>query len=122
MTTKKEKPIGVFDAGTRNVELYIREGCGAEFHMQPSEKDQARITIGRDQEWLQIIGCLTHEIMEFTLANLGLRFSPAPDISQDNGSYYFSMNHTQFSEATIRAGLFLAVAIPALKKALKKKK
>jgi hypothetical protein len=111
------KFIGIFDAGTRNVELYIRKGRDAEFHMQPCDR-QAEIVIGTCLSWYEIVGNLVHEIAEFSFADMGLRFAPMPDISKDNGNYHFTMDHTHFSEAMARVGLFLSQALPALRKAL----
>jgi hypothetical protein len=117
------KLVGIFDAGTRNVELYIREGRDAEFHLQPEKNQQAKITLGTaDYKWWEIMSNLTHEITEFVLTDMGLRYAPAPDISQDNGNYYFAMSHTQFSEVTARVGLFLSEAMPVLRRMLKGRK
>src|SRR6266436_4261514 len=107
------KFLGCFDAGTRNIELYARKGDCAEFNLQPEGK-QARITVGIDMRWWETLGCLVHEAAELICTDMGFRYVPAPDIAKDNGSYYFAMNHTQFSEVATRVGLFLSQAVPVL--------
>jgi hypothetical protein len=116
----KKKYIGSFDAGTRNVEVYACAEDEAHFHMQPSTKKQATIMVGINPAWPIVMGNFLHEILEFTYADMGLRFVPAPDVSRDNGNYFFSMYHTPFSEAAARAGLFLSEAVPSLQQYWKK--
>lgn len=110
------KFLGSFDAGLRYVDLYSREGMDAEFRFQPEVGKNARITVGVNDNWWTVLACLTHEIVEATAVDMGLRYTPAPDISKDNGAYAFFMTHTQFSEVIARAGLYLTRAIPALEK------
>lgn len=116
------KFLGTFDAGMRFVDLYARPGGDAEFGMQPGKgKNTARITVGIDNTWWIVFSCLIHEITELTYTDMGLRLVPGPDISRDGGAYVFLSNHTQFSEATARVGLFLADAVPALQQYWRKK-
>lgn len=114
------KFLGTFDAGLHYVDLYAREGVDAEFRFQPGVGKKLRIVIGVNDSWWTVLGCLMHEITEATYVDMGLRYVPGPDISKDNGAYAFFMSHTQFSEATARAGLFLSKAIPALEEHWKK--
>lgn len=118
--SEMSKSLGIFDAGIRNVELFVRPGVDAEFSLQPREGKQAKITIGIEEKWWGVVANLTHEIVELQFTDMGLRYMPAPDVARDNGAYLFSMNHTQFSEATARAGLFLSKALPVLEKYYKK--
>lgn len=104
------KFLGTYDAGLHFVDLYARSGTEAEFRMQPGKGKNARITVGIDERWWVVLSCLVHEIVELTYTDMGLRMVPGPDIARDNGSYFFAMNHTQFSEAMARASLFLSEA------------
>lgn len=116
-----KKFLGTHDAGLRFVDLYARPGGSAEFRMQPGEGKNARIMIGIDDHWWVVFSALVHEIVELTYLDMGLRYVPGPDIANDNGAYAFFMDHTKFSEATARAGLFLASSVPGLLQYWKKK-
>jgi hypothetical protein len=117
---KDKKFIASYDAGMRFVDLYTRPGGDAEFSMQPEDGKNARITVGLDDRWWVVLSCLVHEITELTYTDMGRRMVPGPDVASDNGSYFFAMDHTQFSEATARVGLFLTLAAPDLQAKWKK--
>jgi len=117
----KQKIIGVYPCGGEDVQLVLREGGGGEFYTTPEKGHVARIKVGADSGhgWPFLVGTLMHEVMEFAMTRAGLRFTPAPDYSLDNGNYLFAMTHTQFSEAVMRAAMFVAAALPDLAKAWK---
>jgi len=118
----KQKIIGVYPCGGEEVQLILREGTGGEFYTMPGKGCIARIKVGADagHGWSFLVGTLMHEVMEFSMTRAGLRYGPAPDYSLDNGNYLFVMTHTQFSEASARAAMFLAAALPDLSGAWKK--
>lgn len=116
----KQKIIGVYPCGAEWVQLVLREGDGGEFYTMPEPGHIARIKVGADSgKWRDVVAVCLHEITEFAMTRAGLRFTPAPDYGQDNGSHVFVMTHTQFSEANARAAMFVAAALPDLAKAWK---
>lgn len=113
------KNLGRYDMGIRVVDLIAdSDDFGAHFNLvSRRNKGMTTIHLGmKSIHWGKIVGILTHEITELVLTEMGLRYIPSPDLSEDNGGYLFSMNHTQFSEVTARVGLFLASALPDVRK------
>jgi len=110
----KTKRVGYYEIGPTQVELVVKGGNGGGFDAGAKPGCVTQIWIGVDGEWNEVVSVLLHEALEFCFMHAGLRYCPAPDYSDDNGGYLFSMDHTQFSEATARAGGFVAAAIPDL--------
>ena len=123
-TGKDQVIVGNYDLGPESVQLVLRGGSGADFYMNPGDGCSARIKIGMDghnqHEWGGIVGMLLHEALELSMTRMGLRYTPVPDYSFDNGQYLFAMTHTQFSEASARAAMFMASALPDFASARKK--
>lgn len=114
----KQVIVGVYNFGTGNVQLVLREGDGGEFYFAPDKISPPRIKVGADQpNWNLVVATLLHEILEMQMTLQGFRFSPAPDFANDNSSYLFVMNHPQFSEVCARSAMFVASALPDLSKA-----
>lgn len=117
----KQKIVGVYRCGPEDVQLVLREGDGGSFFTVPEKGHICRIKVGADEgRWPMVVTTLMHEAMELTMMRAGCRYTPSPDFGEDNGSYTFVMTHTQFSEASARAAMFVAAAMPDLRKAWKK--
>lgn len=114
------KVIGRYDLGGETVELALRDGRGGNWDTRTPEKKLALLCIGMD-DWPGVVGILLHEAVEFVAAKMGLRYRPSFDYAEDNGSSQFVMTHTQFSEVMMRVGVFLAVCLPDLAAAWRKK-
>lgn len=105
--------VGTYDLGLEQVDLWLRDGLGADFSMTPEKGRCPKIQVGMDTgSWQETVGRLHHEAMELTMAKMGLRYGESPDYARDNGASLFVMTHTQFSEASARTGMFLAQALP----------
>ncbi len=117
------KPIkvGVYRLGLIDVGLYLRGGTGGNLHFE-SRDNAPYIEIGKDQVWRQTHDTLHHEAYEMAFVLNGLRYNATVDYANDNGAFFFAMNHTQFSESNAQAAGFLLKAIPAFKKAFNKKR
>lgn len=120
----KLKYIGKYDLGLHICDLYIDPNISdGRFTCVHEATGRTRIVVGtRGSSWLYIVSVLQHEALELAFTVMGLRFTPCPDYSNDNGGFQFIMTHTQFSEASARAAYFIAAALPDLKKALKGRK
>lgn len=116
----RQKRVGEYKIGAESVEVFIRDGNGGEFYFMPEPGRLPRIKIGGDQSWNEVMATVLHEAMEYAFCRSQLRFSPAPEISPDNGSYMFCMNHTQFSVAVGSIASFVADLVPDLQRAYKK--
>lgn len=117
----RQKIVGIYGVGPMQAQLVIREGHGGEFWTVPEKGSIARIKVGVEgKNWAEAVGILMHEILEFAFMHAGLRYTPSPDYSRDNGAYFFSMTHTQFSEASTRAAEFMADCLPDMGRAYNK--
>lgn len=106
--------------GSENVRLFVDDTYGARFGVDDNES-ASYITIGLDQDnWWQVVTALLHEAFEMSLYRHSCRYSQGPDYAADNGNYLFVATHTQFSEATARAALFIANCLPRLEEEYKK--
>ncbi|MBE3039654.1 MAG: hypothetical protein IMZ62_12700 [Chloroflexi bacterium] len=108
--------IGDYNLGIHLVKLFADPDlAGGTFDMGPDDKGNAEICVGLDRpRWEQVVGAALHEAMEFALIQVCVRYQPAPDFSSDNGGLMFFATHSQFSEATARAGCFLCACLPPL--------
>lgn len=112
-----KKLIGTYNLGSENVRLYMTGESGGCFYAAPKPADTAKIEVGADHaEWWQTAAVLIHEVTELAYYRHGLRYAQTPDYAADNGNYMFIMSHTDFSEASARASIFIATAMPALEK------
>jgi hypothetical protein len=115
----KQKIVGVYRAGSDQVQLVIREGTGGEFYTIPEKGSIARIRVGVDyDEWGQCVSVLLHEIGEFIRTKTGNRLI-IDNFSSDTGDYIFHYTHAEFSDICTREGMFLVEALPDLADAWK---
>lgn len=116
----KQVIVGSYQLGPQSVQLVLREGIGGEFYTVPKVGSTPRIKVGYGDPgdgWYRVVEVLHHEAMELAMTLAGVRFAPAPDFGNENGSYLFVMTHTQFSEVGARTGQFLAASLPDLGRA-----
>lgn len=111
----RQKIIGVFSCGFEDIELVLREGNGGEFFNAPGHGEIPSIKIGADvQEWKEVVSCLLHESMEFTMNRLKCRWDCSYDLGKDHSSYLFVLDHPTFSDCCARVADFLALSLPPL--------
>jgi hypothetical protein len=111
------KYLGKFDLGTRAAEVWIDWKQGSAQFWFVDNEARSRIVIGIISEYFEdVLSNAMHEATEMVYGEMGLRYSPRPEIGNDNGAYFFAMTHTQFSEATARVALFMKHLYPELKK------
>lgn len=115
----KQKIIGVYPCGGEDVQLVLREGGGGEFYVTPEKGHVARIKVGGDCDWDDVISALLHEAFELQMHRIGCRYDPTGDYGKDHSSYLFVMTHPQYSNVCGRVAQFLTKAVPALHKAWK---
>ena len=116
----KQKIIGTYSCGVEEVQLVLREGTGGEFWTMPEKGCIARIKVGANMEWPEVMSALLHEALELQMHRIGCRFDPTGDCGRDHSSYLFVMTHPQFSNVVGRAAQFASAALPDLAKAWKK--
>jgi len=115
------KLLGFFQLGAETVRLFVGPGNGGSFQTVLDDGGTAVIRVGLDhREWNRCLGVLLHEAIELSFLRNNLRYCPSMDYGGDNGSHFFAMNHTQFSEALSQASVFVSLTIPELCKAYKK--
>jgi hypothetical protein len=113
----EQKRVGVYEAGFDRIELFIREGTGAEFYMRP-ESDLLpavgalpRIKIGMDYDsWPEVLECVLHEVEEFIMYRKGLRFEPSGHLSNDSTRFLFILSHVDFADVMAKTADFLSSA------------
>ena|SRR4030042_2065231 len=116
----KQKVVGVYFCGFDQCQLVLREGTGGEFFNCPEKGSISRIKIGADQnEWRDIVDCLLHEVEEFILDKLVLRYEPFNCMGKDHGSYIFVLRHDQFSDVMAKTADYITAALPDLEKVWK---
>ncbi|MBC8105771.1 MAG: hypothetical protein H7Z14_04205 [Anaerolineae bacterium] len=113
--------IGRYPLGMREVEVYARDGNGAEFHAARPSDGMAEIVIGLDRErWWEVFNYLLHEAAELVFADLAVRYRPTPDYANAADGFTFVFDHSKFSEAMARVACFLTAATPHLLQAFEK--
>jgi hypothetical protein len=115
----KQKIIGIYRAGSDQIQLVLREGSGGEFYTIPEKGSLARIKVGADHnDWIELVSTLLHEIGEFVRTKSDCRFIP-DNYSNDSGDYIFMYSHANFSDLCCREAMFLTEALPDLSAAWK---
>ena len=113
--------VGTYSFYGHNIDLYLRDGWGAELDSRPTDDGLPRIVIGAaPSTWGEVLGCLLHEAQEFAYIYEHGRFTRSDAVAEDSAGYIFMFDHRQFSEATARVGLFVAWVEKDLKRAWKK--
>ncbi len=110
MAKEKQIIVGIYEAGWEQIELVLREGTGGEFYFIPEEgiNKVPRIKIGADHDkWQMIFEVYLHEIDEYVMSKMGLRYRPSNNISNNHDDYVFQMTHTQFAEKNARVAEFI---------------
>lgn len=112
--------IGSYRIGHHPVQVVLREGDGGEFYFEPELGKIARIKIGCDCEWLELISVIFHESMEFWLTDKGKRYVPSQDHSSAHDTYMFMFSHPDLSIMAHDIGCFLAESTTSIADAYKK--
>lgn len=116
----KQKIVGVYNIGSEDVELVLRDGTGGEFYATPEDGHIARIKVGADyKEWHSVVETLLHEAMECAACRMKCRFVQLDKWSEDLSGVTIIMSHSDFSDACARVGLFVSEALPDLARAWK---
>ena len=114
----KDKLVGIYKTGDHNCQLIITSGEGASFNLNAGHKSMAYIKIGGDEKKFHyMIENLLHEVMEFVMCEMKLRYDQACGKSWGADRYYFFMNHPQFGEVTTVTGEFIESCYGDFKKA-----
>lgn len=114
----KDKLVGIYRTGDHNCRLIITSGMGGTFNLNDGHKSMAWIKVGGEEKNFRcIIETLTHEVMEFLMCEMKLRYEHAHNNTWSPDRYYFFMNHPQFDEATVVVGRFIESCYADLKKA-----
>lgn len=111
--------VGEFDAGSRVVRILLDPDlCGGSFDLNPPI---AEVIVGLgSKKWPRVLSILMHELLELAYVDLCCRYAPTPDYAADSAAYLFSMNHTQFGEATARVAWCMAKCVPEVSRAFEK--
>lgn len=117
-----QNKIGRYQLGTRNVDLFWRKEGGGSFAAAPLDNGAAKMTIGFEGEWADVVTALLHESTEMAMYDCRCRWRPSPDFGNDHGGYLFTMTHEQFCEVTGRVAYFLKDCFSSVAKAYRKHK
>lgn len=112
------KSIGIFDLGIRTVQVFVDpKSHNANFSfVHEDTKGQSRMVIGiKDERFRDAWNNAIHEGAEMAFTEMRLRYTPSPEVGNDNGAYFFVMDHTAFSEAMARLAVFTNFLYPVLK-------
>ena len=102
--------VGMYELGYENVELYLREGHGGEFYLNP-EKALPQIKLGGFHiTWEDLYTALLHETIEFALTREGHRYIGSRYLGNDSGAFLFWFNHSEFSDVCAKAAEFITLA------------
>ena len=107
----KQKIVGIYEAGWENIEVVLMEGISGEFYFipEPSKNKVPRIKVGADHNtWDKVLDVLMHEIDEYIMSKMGLRFKPSNNLNNSHDDYVFIMTHTQFTEKNARVSEFIS--------------
>jgi hypothetical protein len=116
----KHKKVGIYSAGSFQVELLLREGFGGNGDLAYEYGKIPIIQIGADHEkWVEIISILLHEIGELIRLMNGSRFTPDNNYSINLSACWFMYDHQQFTDYCSREAIFLAEALSDLADAWK---
>lgn len=116
---RKRKPVATGVLCSCPVEVYFRNGWGANYNQNPG--GPCRIYLGTANNDWKTCGApnFLHEVVEFACGTLGLRYDRWPSRSNDSGDCSFHMDHAEFSWVMMQVGVFLTEIFPALSKARK---
>lgn len=113
----KQVYIGTWLLGWRNVDLYGREGDGAEFYFAPDKKSNARIKVGLDHTIDQSLHDLFHEVGEFLMTDRNHAHTLIGGVSNDTGNRLFVFRHDEWAEIAAHQADFIDGCLEPLKKA-----
>lgn len=117
----KQIIIGEYTLALLQVQVVLREETGGEFYTSPVNGACPRIKIGAEYElWPDVVGVLTHEVMELFFAIRGGRYAPSNGLVNGSDRYLFVCDHNLFSEACGATGKFLAQCLPDVSRAWEK--
>lgn len=116
--------LGVFPLGNINIDVFLdwdkREGS---YYFSPDLTSKPRIRVGMGYDhFVECAEVIHHEALEYILDSLKCRFQPTGPWGHDHANYIFHFNHGQFVTAVEQLTWFSKFAMPALKKAWKRKK
>lgn len=105
----KEKSVGVYPCGLRNVELIAIPGeGGGSFQVTPKGKlCILKVAVGY-KLWNNVHSVLLHETLEMVLLDMGCRYRPSWDSAWSSDVFTFWFTHPQFCEAVARTSEFVA--------------
>lgn len=71
----KQVKVGSYRLGNEYVDLYLREGWGADIYFLPEKGRTARIKVGASEGKFKAVLCsLVHELVEFSLDRKSLQY------------------------------------------------
>lgn len=114
-----QRKVGSYALNGVAIDMYLRDGRGAEFWSIYESGKPPRIQIGAHGTWREVTARLLHESMELSLSMLSCRFEPDTRGS-DAANYLFVARHDQFTAACENVGDLLAACLPDVAKAWKR--
>jgi len=118
----KKITVGTYEAGWEQIELVLCEGYSGRFYFIPKEKNKPpRIEVGADHDkFIDVLDVLIHEIDEYVMSKMGLRYRPTETVTNSHDNYIFHMTHMQFTDKTSRISEFIYHSTKPLHQAWKK--
>jgi len=115
----KQVRVGCYVLQPFQVEIYLREGTGADFYFQPEDGRLPRIKVGADNEWQNVVANLLHEAVEMQASMVNCRYQ-LDNMDTASDRHVFVFNHYQFSLVVEAAGWFLSSCLADLAAAWKR--
>ena len=108
----------------RNVNLFADTShASGSFCSNYAVKGVPSLTIGiKTDYWWRVVSILHHEVYEFLMTDLRLRYTVSDEMADNSAAYYFHMDHQEFAELATLAAYFISRVEPALKKAWRRRK
>lgn len=112
--------IGRFSLFHEAIEIYAWEDdSGGEYYLNP-DPDRgkcARMRIGLNQPWPQVVEVLLHEALEGVMHRRGWVFQGMHTLTPDTSNRLFIFDHPQFTQLCGAVGPFMVEVMPCLKAA-----
>lgn len=111
----KEELISKIEINARRIDIYARNGSGADFWYDEN-KHLFEIAVGIDDCWEIVHSSLIHEAIELSMTLNGNRYQSTRDYATSHDQYTFIMTHPEFSNICMQASYIIIPVFSKLKK------
>jgi len=116
----KQVFVGCYHIGYDQVDLYLREGTGADTYFTPEKGRLPRMKIGADTDnQRDVVASAVHESFEYVADRTLARFARWNTVRDTSENSYIFMDHIHFDNICAKVGDFLSECLPDLSRAWK---